>query len=100
MQQGLTPIILVFNNGSYGTIRMHQEKQYPHRVSGTDLVNPDFQTLASAYGFASARVTQTDEFQPQFEKALAADKGTIIELMLDIEAISPKMTISRLRKGS
>ena len=100
MQQGLTPIILVFNNGSYGTIRMHQEKQYPHRVSGTDLVNPNFQTLASAYGFASVRVTQTDEFQPQFEAALAADKGTIIELMLDIEAISPKMTISRLRKGS
>ena len=100
MQHNLKPIILIFNNGSYGTIRMHQEKHYPHRVSGTELDNPDFVTLASAYGFESARVTKTDEFQPLFEAALASDKGTIIELMLDIEAISPKMTISRLRKGS
>ena len=99
MQHGAKPIILIYNNGSYGTIRMHQERHYPKRISGTELENPDFMKLASAYGFAACRIHKTDEFAPAFDKALAADTGTIIELMQDIEAISPRATITSLRKG-
>ena len=99
MQHGAKPIILIYNNGSYGTIRMHQEKNYPKRISGTELENPDFMKLASAYGFAACRIHETDEFAPAFHKALAADTGTIIELMQDIEAISPRATITSLRQG-
>ena len=99
MQHGAKPIILIYNNGSYGTIRMHQEKHYPKRISGTELENPDFVTLASAYGFEGYRIQSTAEFAPIFNKALAADKGVIIELMQDIEAISPRATITSLRQG-
>ena len=99
MQQGAKPIILIYNNGSYGTIRMHQEKHYPKRVSGTELENPDFVTLASAYGFKAWRIHETEEFVPAFDQALQADSGVIIELMQDIEAISPRATISSLRQG-
>ena len=99
MQHGAKPIILIYNNGSYGTIRMHQERHYPKRISGTELENPDFMKLASAYGFAACRIHKTDEFAAAFDNALAADTGTIIELMQDIEAISPRATITSLRKG-
>ena len=99
MQHGAKPIILIYNNGSYGTIRMHQEKHYPKRISGTELENPDFVTLASAYGFEGYRIQSTAEFAPIFDKALTADRGVIIELMQDIEAISPRATITSLRQG-
>ena len=99
MQQGLRLVILIFNNGSYGTIRMHQERHYPERVSGTSLANPDFKALASAYGFACDVIADTASFKPAFMKALAADRATILELKLDVEAISPHMTITKLRQG-
>ena len=99
MQHGAKPIILIYNNGSYGTIRMHQEKHYPERISGTELENPDFVTLASAYGFDAYRIHKTQEFAAAFDQAMMADKGVIIELMQDIEAISPRATITSLRQG-
>jgi acetolactate synthase-1/2/3 large subunit len=100
MQENIQPIILILNNGTYGTIRMHQERTYPNRVSGTDLVNPDFVTLASAYGFHSERVEQTDAFSAAFDRAMASSTGAVIELMTGAEAISPRATISSLRKSA
>ncbi|MGB2206465.1 MAG: thiamine pyrophosphate-dependent enzyme, partial [Candidatus Puniceispirillaceae bacterium] len=78
MQENIQPIILILNNGTYGTIRMHQERTYPNRVSGTDLVNPDFVALASAYGFYGERVSNTDEFRAAFDRALASPTGAIL----------------------
>ena len=95
------PIITILvNNGMYGTIRMHQEREYPGRVSGTDLKNPDFVRLAEAYGGFGARVTRTEEFAPAFEAAQASGKPSIIEVMIDPEAITPKMTLSQIRDAA
>ena len=90
-------LFIIVNNGIYGTIRMNQEKHYPGRVIGTDLVNPDFVTLARAYGLHGERVTRTDEFEAAFERAWRAQAGALIELQLDAEAISPRTTLSRIR---
>ncbi|MFI2810817.1 MULTISPECIES: thiamine pyrophosphate-binding protein [Microbulbifer] len=90
-------IVLVINNGSYGTIRTHQEKNYPGRVMATDLVNPDFTALASAYGFHSATITCTEEFYPAFEAARAADQPALLELCLPLEALSPTVTLSQFQ---
>ena len=72
VQYGLAIIIIVINNRSYGTIRMHQERDYPGRVSGTDLVNPDFAAYARAFGAQGEVVERTEDFAPAFERALAA----------------------------
>lgn len=90
-------IILVVNNGSYGTIRMHQEREYPGRVSATELHNPHFARLAEAYGAHGERVERTEDFAPAFERARAAGRPALIELMLEPEAIAPGKTISGLR---
>ena len=82
-------IVLVVNNGMYGTIRMHQERQYPGRVSGTDLVNPDFAALAEAFGAHGAIVERTQDFAPAFETALACGRPALIELRVDPEALTP-----------
>ena len=100
MQENIQPIILILNNGTYGTIRMHQERTYPHRVSGTDLINPDFVTLASAYGFHGERVANTDEFSAAFGRAMQSSTGAVLELMIGTEAISPRATISGLRESA
>ncbi|SIQ53372.1 acetolactate synthase-1/2/3 large subunit [Rhizobium sp. RU35A] len=92
------PIITVLvNNGTYGTIRMHQEREYPGRVSATDLVNPDFVAFASAYGGHGERVSKTEEFGPAFERARASGKPAIIEVMLSPEAITPSRTLTQIR---
>ncbi|MCB2011866.1 MAG: thiamine pyrophosphate-binding protein, partial [Geminicoccaceae bacterium] len=78
----------------------HQEREYPGRVSGTDLKNPDFVRLAEAYGGFGARVTRTEEFAPAFEAAQASGKPSIIEVMIDPEAITPKMTLSQIRDAA
>ena len=96
-QYGANIIVLVINNGTYGTIRMHQERSYPARISGTDMHNPDFVALANAYGFAAARVTATDQFGPVFDEMLAAGGPALIELVTDAEAITPSTTITKLR---
>ena len=100
MQIGAKPIILIYNNGTYGTIRMHQERHYPERISGTTLVNPDFMALASAYGFAGHRIETAGEFTSAFQAALQASTGTIIELMQDAEQLTPTMNVANLRAQS
>ncbi|TCL74955.1 thiamine pyrophosphate-binding protein [Rhizobium sp. BK251] len=89
-------IAVVINNGMYGTIRMHQERDYPGRVSATDLTNPDFAALARAYGGHGERVERTEEFAPAFERARASRKPAIIEVTLDPEAITPTRTLSEI----
>ncbi len=85
----LKVIIVVVNNAMYATIRMHQEKHYPGRVSGTDLVNPDFVALANAYGLKSEHVERTADFAPAVERALAADAATLIEVRPDPRILTP-----------
>ncbi len=98
-QAGACPIILILNNGVYGTIRMHQEKLYPERVSGTTLENPDFVALAKAYGFHSETVSATNEFAGAFERALASDSGAVLDLRVSAEALTPGQTLSQIREA-
>ena len=100
LQSGLNPVILIINNSSYGTIRMHQERHYPARVSGTEIVNPDYMAIAAAYGFHGERVTRTDEFAAAYERACAAPAGAIVEIVTATEAISPRTTISAFRAAA
>jgi len=97
VQHGLAVVFVVVNNGMYGTIRMHQERHYPARTIGTDLLNPDFAALARAYGAQGETVTRTEEFAPALERALAAGKPALIEIRLDPEAITPRQTLSQIR---
>ena len=97
VQYGLPIVVLLVNNGMYATIRMHQERVYPRRVVGTDLVNPDFPALARAYGAYAERVEQTEDFESAFERALAAGAPAVLELPVDTERISPRVRLSALR---
>ncbi len=99
VQHRLGIVFLVVNNGIYGTIRMHQERHYPARVIGTDLVNPDFAAYARAFGAAGEIVERTEDFAPAFQRAMAVDGPALIELRLDPDAISPTATLSGLRGG-
>lgn len=96
-QYGANVIFIVVNNGMYGTIRMHQEREYPSRVSGTQLANPDFAALAKAYGATGEVVTETAQFADAFARAQAANSPALIELRTDPEAITPTATLSGLR---
>jgi acetolactate synthase I/II/III large subunit len=98
LAEGPGPIILVFNNAMYGTIRMHQERRFPGRISGTNLKNPDFLALARAYGAFAAQVARTEEFAPAFEEAVASKRAAIIELKIDPEMITTRTTLSALRR--
>jgi acetolactate synthase-1/2/3 large subunit len=91
-------ISIVVDNGSYGTIRMHQEREYPGRVSGSDLFNPDFAALARAYGWNAARVDATAGFEAAFAAALAADRPTLIHMKLDTDVITSRTTLAALRE--
>jgi acetolactate synthase I/II/III large subunit len=95
---GVGPIILLFNNAMYGTIRMHQEHRFPGRVVGTALANPDFAALARAYGAFAATVERTEEFAPAFEEAAAGKRAAVIELRIDPEIITTRTTLSALRR--
>ncbi|RPH45012.1 MAG: thiamine pyrophosphate-binding protein [Burkholderiales bacterium] len=97
VQYGATPIVVLVNNGMYGTIRMHQEREYPARVYGTALRNPDFVKLAEAYGCHGERVTETGQFAAAFERARAAGVPALIELVIDPQAITAGQTIDELR---
>ncbi|MGE0151703.1 MAG: thiamine pyrophosphate-binding protein [Reyranellaceae bacterium] len=99
-QAGANIVLVVVNNGMYGTIRMHQEREYPARPVGTDLVNPDFVAWAQAYGAAGWRVERTEDFAPAFEAALQAKTPSVIEVRLDPEAINPRTTLSAIRQAS
>jgi len=96
MQHGGKTIIVLLNNGMYGTIRMHQEREYPQHVSGSALHNPDFAALARAFGYAGVRITRTGEFEPELAAALARPEGTLIEVMLDPEVITTRGTLSAI----
>lgn len=97
VQHGGKPIIMLFNNNMYGTIRMHQEREHPSRVVGTDLVNPDFVTMAKSMGAHAERVTRTEDFAPALERAITAGRPALIELCTDPEQISTRTTITKLR---
>jgi acetolactate synthase-1/2/3 large subunit len=99
LQYGAATVFIVINNGMYGTIRMHQERHYPSRVIATDLANPDFAGLARSYGAHGERVERTEEFAPAFERALGAGKAALIEIRLDPEAITPRQSLSEIRKS-
>jgi len=100
VQYGAAIVVLVVNNGMYGTIRMHQEREYPGRVSGTELANPDFAAYARAFGGHGETVARTADFAPAFQRALASGKPAIVELKIDPEAITPSATLSGLRAAA
>lgn len=99
VRYNLPVITVLVNNGMYGTIRMHQEREYPGRVSGTALTNPDFADLARAYGGHGETVRETAQFGPAFERARSSGKPAIIEIILDPEAITPARTLTDIREG-
>ena len=96
VQHGGKSIIVLLNNGMYGTIRMHQEREYPEHVTGSQLQNPDFAALAQAYGYVGVRIHQTDEFEPAFLAAMSRPQGTLIEIILDPEVITTRGTLSAI----
>jgi acetolactate synthase-1/2/3 large subunit len=93
IQHDVPLIVLVVNNGMYGTIRMHQERRYPGRVMATDLVNPDFAALATSFGAYAETVTRTEDFAPAFERARAAGRVALLELQVDPQQITPAMRL-------
>jgi len=97
VQYGLAIIFCVIDNGMYGTIRMHQERTYPARVSGTQLVNPDFAALARAYGAHGETVTRTDAFAPAFERAAAAGGPALLHVKVDPQALTMGASLDALR---
>jgi acetolactate synthase-1/2/3 large subunit len=98
VQYDLPIIVVLLDNGMYGTIRMHQEREYPGRVSATALKNPDFAAYATAFGGHGERVERTDEFAPALERARASGKPSIIHCLLDPEALTPAMSLSAIRE--
>ncbi len=99
LQAGVGPVILILNNGTYGTIRMHQEKTYPNRISGTDLQNPDFAMLARSYGMFGAQVSRTEDFADAFAAALQSQKGAVLDLIVDQSGLTPRLTIQDVHKA-
>ena len=100
VQHGAKSIIVLLNNGMYGTIRMHQERDYPQHESGSRLSNPDFAALARAYGYAGVRITHTAEFEGELLAALVRKEGTLIEVTLDPEVITTRGTLSAITQSA
>ena len=100
VQYQLNVIFIVVNNNMYGTIRMHQEREFPGHVYGTALVNPDFASYARAFGASGEVVENTAEFAPAFERAMNAGKPALIEIRIDPEAISPNTTLAAIRAAA
>jgi acetolactate synthase-1/2/3 large subunit len=98
VQYGLPIVTIIPNNGLYGTIRMHQEREYPGRVIGTTLMNPDFAAYARSFGADGYTVEATADFAPAFAEALEAAKPSVIELKIDPEAISVRKTLTEVRE--
>lgn len=99
VQYGANIITLVVNNGMFGTIRMHQERNYPGRVSGTELHNPDFAAYAKAFGGYGETVTKTGDFGPALDRAIASGKPAILEIQVDPQALTPVKTLDQIRAG-
>jgi acetolactate synthase-1/2/3 large subunit len=100
VQYGAAVIVVVVNNGMYGTIRMHQEKHYPGRVHGTDLVNPHFAAYARSFGAAGEIVEETAQFGPAFERCVASGKPAVIDVRIDPQAITPNTTLDAIRAAA
>jgi len=100
VQSGAAVIVIVIDNGMYGTIRMHQEKIFPGRVSATTLQNPDFAALARAYGVSGQTVSSSEQFPAALQEAMQSDAPSLIHILLDPEAITPTTTLSRLRDSA
>ena len=100
VQHGAKSIILLLNNGMYGTIRMHQEREYPARVAGTALNNPDFAALARAYGYAGVTIRKSADFEAELLAALARPNGTVIEVVLEPELISTRGTLAAMTQAA
>jgi acetolactate synthase-1/2/3 large subunit len=99
VQYDLPIVVIVVDNAMYGTIRMHQERHFPGRVVGTDLVNPDFAAYARAFGAHGETVDTTAEFAPALDRALDAGTPAVLHLRIDPEAINPRTTLSAIRSG-
>jgi acetolactate synthase-1/2/3 large subunit len=97
VQYDAAVIFIVVNNGMYGTIRMHQERDYPARVYATGLRNPDFAAYARAFGAHGEKVEETAEFAPAFERCVASGKAALIEIRLDPQAITTQATLDDIR---
>jgi acetolactate synthase-1/2/3 large subunit len=97
-QYDLPILVVLIDNGMYGTIRMHQERNYPGRVSATDLRNPDFAAYARAFGGHGERVETNADFGPALERALASGKPAILHCLIDPEAITPTTTLAEIRE--
>jgi acetolactate synthase-1/2/3 large subunit len=100
VQHGAKTIVVLLNNSMYGTIRMHQEREYPTHVSGSQLANPDFAALARAYGYAGVRITRSADFEAEFVAAMERKQGTLIEITLDPEVITTRGTLSAITQGA
>ncbi|MBM3650692.1 MAG: thiamine pyrophosphate-binding protein, partial [Alphaproteobacteria bacterium] len=100
VQHGANVVITVVDNGMYGTIRMHQEREYPTRVHGTELKNPDFAAYARAFGGHGETVEKTEDYAAAFERAVTAAKPAIIHVKTDPEALTSRITLSQLREQS
>jgi acetolactate synthase-1/2/3 large subunit len=98
VQYDLPIVVVLLDNGMYGTIRMHQEREYPGRISATMLKNPDFADYARAFGGHGERIERTADFAPALERALASGKPAILHCLMDPEAITPTMTLSAIRE--
>ena len=99
-QHGAKTIVVLLNNGMYGTIRMHQERDFPTHNMGSNLNNPHFANLAKAYGYEGIRISKTEEFEPALMAALARNQGTLIEIMLDPEVITTRGTLSAITQNA
>jgi acetolactate synthase-1/2/3 large subunit len=97
-QYQLQVLFVVVNNGMYGTIRMHQEREYPARVYATALSNPDFAVLARSYGLHGETVVKTADFEPAFERAMASGKPALLELRIDPDAITTRTSLAAIRE--
>jgi acetolactate synthase I/II/III large subunit len=95
IQYKLNPIFIVVNNSMLATIRMHQERSYPGRVIGTDLINPDFTALAKAYGAYSETIKKTEDFSGAFDRAVKSGKCSLLEVFVEPKAITPSLEIGK-----
>jgi acetolactate synthase-1/2/3 large subunit len=90
-------IFIVVNNGMLGTIRMHQEREFPNNIMSTELMNPDFVKLAESYGAYGETVTRTEDFSAAFERAVDSGRAALIEVVVDPQALTPMQTLDQVR---
>jgi acetolactate synthase-1/2/3 large subunit len=100
VQHGLAIVFVVIDNGMYGTIRMHQERHYPGRVSGSGLRNPDFGALARAYGADGETIVRTEDFAPAFERALTCGGPSLLHVQLDPQALTMNASLDAIRASA